>query len=184
MRKPLTAVYNLRIYLNFPLRTSKLIFDLPEWNSTCPYHIFTIIHFNNHCFVQNFNLSIRASKLKINLPGSKIYSLTSGWLLRYSLLTVTLSVVYIKGCVSRWSIQRIKAKCMYIVGLAVHHQSIWGCSFIKFLGLVKITRVIAGKTHNQSPILKTKGVLSNLAIPTCLWEQSCILHALTKTACL
>ena len=46
------------------------------------------------------------------------------------------------------------------------------------------TRVIAGKTHSQSPILKTKGALSNLVILTYLWEQSCILHTLTKTACL
>ena len=36
----------------------------------------SFIHFNNHCFIQNFNLSIRASKLKINLSG------TSGRVLR------------------------------------------------------------------------------------------------------
>ena len=42
------------------------------------------------------------------------------------------------------------------------------------------TRMIAGKIHSQSPILKTKGVLSNLVILTYLWEQSCILHTLTK----
>ena len=41
-------------------------------------------------------------------------------------------------------------------------------------------RVIAGKTHSQSPILKTKGAISNLVILTDLWEQSCILHTLTK----
>ena len=46
------------------------------------------------------------------------------------------------------------------------------------------TRVIAD-THSQSPILTlTKGVLSNPVILTYLWEQSCILHTLTKTACL
>ena len=37
--------------------------------------------------------------------------------------------------------------------------------------------------HSQSPILKTKGALSSLVILTYLWEQSCILHFLTKTAC-
>ena len=40
--------------------------------------------------------------------------------------------------------------------------------------------MIAGKTHSQSPILKTKGALSNPVILTYLWEQSCILHTLTK----
>ena len=39
------------------------------------------------------------------------------------------------------------------------------------------TRVIAGKTHSQSLILKlTKGVLSNPAIFTYLLEQNCILY--------
>ena len=42
------------------------------------------------------------------------------------------------------------------------------------------TRVIAGKMHSQSQILKTKGVLSNPVILRYLWEQSCILHTLTK----
>ena len=32
-----------------------------------------------------------------------------------------------------------------------------GSSFVNFLGLVKLQRVIAGKVHSQSPILKTKG---------------------------
>ena len=51
--------------------------------------------------------------------------------------------------------------CIQSTDLVVHHQSIRGSSFAKFFGLVKLTRVIAGKTHSQSPILKTKGVLSN-----------------------
>ena len=38
------------------------------------------------------------------------------------------------------------------VGLAVHHQAVQ--SFVNVLGLVKTTRVIAGKTHSQFPILK------------------------------
>ena len=31
----------------------------------------TIIHFNNHCFFSNFNLSIWGSKLKINVSKAK-----------------------------------------------------------------------------------------------------------------
>ena len=41
-------------------------------------------------------------------------------------------------------------------GLAVHHWSVQGGSFLSFLD-VSTTRVIAGKMHSQSPILKTKG---------------------------
>ena len=52
-------------------------------------------------------------------------------------------------------------------------------ALLSFLDL-STTKVIAGKTHTQSPILKTKGVLSNLVILRYLWEQSCILHTLTK----
>ena len=32
---------------------------------------YAIIHFNNHCFILNFNLSIQTNKLKINLFGSR-----------------------------------------------------------------------------------------------------------------
>ena len=56
-------------------------------------------------------------------------------------------------------------------------------ALLGFLDL-STTRVIAGKMHSQSPILKTKGRSANLVILTYLWEQSCILHTLTKTACL
>ena len=42
------------------------------------------------------------------------------------------------------------------------------------------TRVIAGKMHSQSLILKTKGTLSNPVFLTYLWKQSCILHTLNK----
>ena len=47
-------------------------------------------------------------------------------------------------------------KVFHLGGLAVH-QSVWGGSFVNFLGLVKSTRVIAGKMHSQSPILKVRG---------------------------
>ena len=52
-------------------------------------------------------------------------------------------------------------------------------ALLTFLDL-STTRVIADKMHSQSPIFKTKGALSNLVILTYLWEQSCILHTLTK----
>ena len=38
-------------------------------------------------------------------------------------------------------------------------------ALLTFLDLTT-TRVIAGKTHSQSPILKSKGALSNLVILT------------------
>ena len=48
--------------------------------------------------------------------------------------------------------------CLLPCGLAVHHQSVQGGSFVlKHSGTCQTTRVIAGKTHSQSPILKTKG---------------------------
>ena len=44
------------------------------------------------------------------------------------------------------------------VGLAVHHHAVQGGSFVlKHSGTCQTKRVIAGKTHSQSPILKTKG---------------------------
>ena len=52
-------------------------------------------------------------------------------------------------------------------------------ALLTFLDLLT-TRVIADKTHSLSSILKTKGAISNLVILTNLWEQSCILHTLTK----
>ena len=67
-----------------------------------------------------------------------------------------------------------------LVGLAVHQFE--EVALLTFLDL-STTRMIAGKMHSQSPILKTKGVLSNLGFLQS-YEQSSILHALTKTACL
>ena len=64
-----------------------------------------------------------------------------------------------------------------LVGLAVHQSE--EAALLTFLDL-STTRVIAGKIHSQSPILKTKGALSNPVILSYLWEQSCILHTLTK----
>ena len=61
-------------------------------------------------------------------------------------------------------------------GKAVCYSSVFEKPFLD----LSTTRVIAVKMHSQSPILKTKGVLSNPVILTYLWEQSCILHTLTK----
>ena len=44
------------------------------------------------------------------------------------------------------------------VSLAVHHHAVQGGSFVfKCSGTCQTTRVIAGKMHNQSPILKCYG---------------------------
>ena len=54
-----------------------------------------------------------------------------------------------------------KAHCsrtIHPVGLAVHHHAVQGGSFVfKCSGSCQTTRVIAGKTHSQSPILKCYG---------------------------
>ena len=87
-----------------------------------------------------------------------IYSVYRGpWPLREGRLTVALSPV----------------------GLAVHQSE--EAALLTFWDL-STTRVIAGRTHSQ--FLKTKGVLSNPVILTDQWEQSYILHTLTKTPCL
>ena len=62
-----------------------------------------------------------------------------------------------------------------LVDLAVHQPE--EAALLTFLDL-STTRVIAGKTHSKSPILKIKGALSNPVILRYL--QSCILHTLTK----
>ena len=54
-----------------------------------------------------------------------------------------------------------EARCsctVHPVGLAVHHHAVLGGSFVfKCSGTCQTTRVIAGKTHSQSPILKCYG---------------------------
>ena len=53
------------------------------------------------------------------------------------------------------------------VGLAVHHHAVRGGSFVlKNSGTCQTTRVIAGRTHSQSQILKCYGVPSNPVILT------------------
>ena len=55
-------------------------------------------------------------------------------------------------------------------------------ALLTFLDL-STTRVIAGKTHSQSPILKTKGALSNLVILRYLQTKLYPPHS-NQTACL
>ena len=54
-----------------------------------------------------------------------------------------------------------KARCSRTirpVGLALHHHAVQGGSFVfKCSGTCQTTRVIAGKMHSQSPILKCYG---------------------------
>ena len=54
-----------------------------------------------------------------------------------------------------------KAHCsctICLVGLAVHHHAVRGGSFVfKCSGTCQTSRVIAGKTYSQSPILKCYG---------------------------
>ena len=95
------------------------------------------------------------------------------WLLRNTVCRVQISC---RRC-RRYSVLCIhwpltppggKARCsrtVHPVGLAVHHHAVQGGSFVlKNSGTCQTTRVIAGKTHSQSPILKCYGVLSNPVI--------------------
>ena len=50
------------------------------------------------------------------------------------------------------------SRTIHPVGLAVHHHAVRGGSFVfKCSGTCQTTRVIAGKMHSQSPILKCYG---------------------------
>ena len=70
---------------------------------------------------------------------------------RYSVLCIQWSLTPSGG----------KARCSHTihhVGLAVHHHAVRGGSFVlKHSGTCQTTRVIAGKMHSQSPILKCYG---------------------------
>ena len=81
-----------------------------------------------------------------------------------------------KGYLLQYSIW--KAFCLG--GLVVHHQSIWGGSFVNFLGLVKLQGWLQ---QDIQPILKTKGPLSTPVILTYLQTK---LHPPypNQTACL
>ena len=78
-----------------------------------------------------------------------------------------------------------KARCSHTVrpvGLAVHHHAVRGGSFVfKCSGTCQTTRVIAGKMHSQSPILKWYGGAQQ---PSNSYEtmKSYILHTLTEPA--
>ena len=90
------------------------------------------------------------------------------WCLRLLRNTVCRVYSVYSGPSPRQEVRLVVAVCP--VGLAVHHQAVRGGSFVlKCSGTCQTTRVIAGKTHSQSPILTvTKGALSNPVILTYL----------------
>ena len=69
----------------------------------------------------------------------------------------------------------------HLGGLAVH-QSVWGGSFVNFLGLVKLQGWLQARCTDNPQFLNVMWALSNPVILTYLWEQSCILHTLTEPA--
>ena len=121
----------------------------------------------NSNFYQNFRLEITLNCIQSNVThvkgveGVKYYVLYSV----YRGLSPLQGEGYLKSLLS--------------CGISISPPVSLRRQLLTFLPL-STTRVIAGKTHSQSPILKTKGVLRNPVILTYLWEQSCILHTLTK----
>ena len=87
------------------------------------------------------------------------------------LMSEMLKILYSVLCI-QWplTLPGGKAHCSRTVcpvGLVVHHHAVRGGSFVlKNSGTCQTTRVIAGRTHSQSPILKCYGVLSNPVILT------------------
>ena len=83
----------------------------------------------------------------------------------------------------QWSLASPGGKActaFHLTDLVVHHQSVQGGSFVNFFGLVKTTRVIAGKMHSQSPILKVRGTQQPSNFYISITYLSCILYTLTK----
>ena len=82
------------------------------------------------------------------------------WLLRNTVCRVQISCRRYSVLCIQWPLAPPggKACCsctIHPVGLAVHHHAVRGGSFVfKCSGTCQTTRVIAGKTHSQSPILK------------------------------
>ena len=62
-------------------------------------------------------------------------------------------------------------RAFHLGGLAVHHWSVRGGSFVYSPWTYQLHRVIAGKTHSQSPILGTKGCFATQLFLFMLWEQ-------------
>ena len=59
-----------------------------------------------------------------------------------------------------WPPPRGKAiylKAFHLVGLAVHHQSVWGGSFVNFLGLVKLQGWLQARHTTNPQFLKLRG---------------------------
>ena len=72
----------------------------------------------------------------------------------------------------------IYLKAFHLVGLAVHHQSVQGASFINFLGLVKLQGWLQAR-HTANPQFLKLTSAQQPVILTYL-QQSCILHTLNK----
>ena len=51
----------------------------------------------------------------------------------------------------------IYLKTFHLVGLAVHHQSVWGGSFVNFLGLVKLQGWLQARCTANPQFLKLRG---------------------------
>ena len=91
------------------------------------------------------------------------------WCLRFLRNTVCRVQISCRRCrrysvlCIQWPLTRPggKAHCshaLHPVGLAVYHHAVRGGSFVlKHSGTCQTTRVIAGKMHSQSPILKCYG---------------------------
>ena len=48
-------------------------------------------------------------------------------------------------------------KAFHLVGLAVHHQSVWGGSFVNFLGVVKLEGWLQARHTSNLQLLKLRG---------------------------
>ena len=95
---------------------------------------------------------------------------------------VTQSITHVKYSVYRASRPSKGEGYLFeslLVGLAVHHQSVGGGSFVNFLGLVKLQGWLQARCTANPHFLKLRGAQqpSNSYISM---EQSCILHTLTK----
>ena len=132
-------------------------------------------------WLQEIKAMLKVSKIFYRFQGFKCYICHQRWCLWLLHKCIqTHSVLHI--CQSPLQEGGLPLGALHPVGSAVHHHAVWGGSFVlKCSGTCQTKKVIAGKMHSQSPILKWYGVFSNPVILTNLW-QSCILHTLTEPA--
>ena len=71
-------------------------------------------------------------------------------------------------------------KAFCLVGLALHHQSVRGGSFVSFLGLVKLKGWLQARHTANPQFLKLRGHSATWQFLYILWEQSYILHTLNN----